>query len=259
MPLDPEFKKHLRSLTREVQESISDELEQHKRQLVYDAHQTHNGAAVPIAYKDAALYSTEQRVRRTIQKYIEAVEIWGISVDAAFEGDMLKEFWSLTSGPIHLQFPPMISRPTLPAVQQSYAQERGRLAKRLVNEGTNRMRELKMKMQRVNRAAQAPTTNISNTFNAPVGTANIGSTVHVTNNLTVTAQILDDMDRISEGNPQLQAVALEIRNSQNQGPSAIEKLQKWATLLNAVGGLAEKAHQYFPRIEVLLSQLKHIG
>jgi hypothetical protein len=198
----------------------------------------------------------EFRLSRTIEKYIEAVEIWGISIDAAFENDMLKEFWSLTSGPNQLQFPPMIFKPTLPAVQQSYAQERGRLAKRLVNEGTNRLRELKMKTIQAKRTAVVSTTN--NTFNGPVGNAYINSSVmQTTNNFTITAQILDDVDRLSEENSELQSAALEVRNAQAQGTNIIDKFQKWASLANTVGGLAEKIRQYYPHIAALIEHFTH--
>jgi ribosomal protein S15P/S13E len=148
MALDAEFKKHLHSLMVEVYEQTADEIEQHKRELVFKAQQTHNAAAPPIAYKDAELYRMEFRLSRTIKKYIEAVEIWGYPIDAAFETDMTKEFWSLTAGPNQIQFPPAINgRTHAQAVNHSYAMERQRLAAQLVREGTNRMRELKMKMK----------------------------------------------------------------------------------------------------------------
>lgn len=148
MALDAEFKKHLHSLRVEVYEQTADEIEQHEREIVFKAQQTHNAAAPPIAYKDAELYRMEFRLSRTIKKYIEAVEIWGYPIDAAFETDMTKEFWSLTAGPNQIQFPPAINgRAHAQAVNRSYAMERQRLAAQLVREGTNRMRELKMKMK----------------------------------------------------------------------------------------------------------------
>ena len=91
MPLDAEFKKHLHSLMVEVYEKTIDETEQHKRELIFKAHQTHNGAAPPLAYKDAALYSMEFRLSGTIAKYIEAVAIWGYAIDAAFETSVIAE------------------------------------------------------------------------------------------------------------------------------------------------------------------------
>jgi hypothetical protein len=147
MALDPEFKKHLHSLMVEVYEQTVDEIEQHKRELLFRAQQTHNAAAPPIAYKDAELYRMEFRLSRTIQRYIEAVEIWGVPIDAAFETDMIKEFWSLTAGPNQIQFPPMMYRGNRQAIQSSFARERERLAAKLVREGRNRLRELKMKIK----------------------------------------------------------------------------------------------------------------
>jgi hypothetical protein len=254
MPLDAEFKKNLHSLMVEVYEKTVDETEQHKRELVFKAHQTHNGAAPPIAYKDAALYSMEFRLSRTIEKYIEAVAIWGYPTDTAFENDMIREFWSLTAGPNQIQFPPAIKGQHAQALQGSYARERSRLAAKLVREGTNRLRELKMKTAQAKRAAAGSTTNNFNTvFNAPVGTANIGSTIHVTNNVTVTTQLLQDIEQVSEGNPELQSAALELRNAHAQGVGTIDKLQKWATLVNTVAGLAEKIHQQYPHVASIVS------
>jgi hypothetical protein len=147
MALDPEFKKHLRSLFVEVYEQTVDEIEQHKREVLFKAQQTHNAAAPPIAHKDAALFGMEFRLSRTIKKYIEAVEILGYLIDATFEADMIKEFWSLTAGPNQIQFPPMMYRGNRQAIQSSFARERARLATQLVREGSNRLRELKMKMK----------------------------------------------------------------------------------------------------------------
>ena len=106
MALAAEFKKHLHSLMVEVAESTSDERTQYKRERIWQTQQTHNGAAMPIAYSDAELHSIEIRVGQTIQKYIEAVDIWGFSIDAALEKEMIQQFWSLTAGPNQLQFPP---------------------------------------------------------------------------------------------------------------------------------------------------------
>jgi hypothetical protein len=128
MSLDPEFKKHLHSLMVEVYEKTVDATEQHKRELLFGARATHNAAATPIAYKDAALYAMEFRIDRTIERYIEAIAIWGCPIDTAFETAMIKEFWSLTAGPNQLQFPPAIRGQHPQAVRGSYARERQRLA-----------------------------------------------------------------------------------------------------------------------------------
>ncbi len=256
MPFDPEFKQHLHSLMVEVYEKTHEEAEQQERELLFKAQQTLNAAAPPIAKKDAALYSMELRVSKTIEKYIEAVAIWGYSIDAAFEKDMIKEFWSLTAGPNQLQFPPAIRGQHVQAVQGAYARERERLAFRLVREGTNRLKELKMKTTQGKRATESTTNNI---FNAPVGNAFINSSVvQTTNNITITAQTLDDIDRLSEGHSELQSAALEVRNAQIQGANVVDKLQKWAVLANAVAGLSEKIHQYFPQIAALIEHLKHV-
>lgn len=238
----------------EIAEKTQDEWVRHKNELVGKAIATHNSAATPIAYKDAELYRMELRLSKTIEKYIEAVSIWGYTIDATFERDMTNEFQSLTAGPNRVQFPPAIRGQHAEAVQGSYARERSRLAARLVREGTNRLRELKMTMAQAKRTAAANTTN--NTFNAPVGSAFINSSVvQTTNNITITTQILDDIDRLSaDTSSELQSAALEIRNAQAQGKSVVDKLQKWATLANSVGGLAEKIHQHFPHLAALISQ-----
>jgi small-conductance mechanosensitive channel len=157
MPFEPEFKKHLHSLLVEVSENTMDQIVQHKRELLFNARATHNSAATPIAYKDAALHAMEFRVSRTIEKYIEAVSIWGYSIDTAFETEMQKEFWGLTAGPSRLQFPPAIKGQHVEAVQGAYARERQRLAMRLVREGSNRLRELKMKNIQTKRSADGTT------------------------------------------------------------------------------------------------------
>lgn len=256
MPLDAEFKKHLHSLMVEVYEKTIDETERHKRELVFKAHQTHNGAAPPIAYKDAALYATEFRVGRTIEKYIEAIAIWGYSIDAAFEKAMIQEFWSLTAGPNRVHFPPAIKGQHAEAVQGSYARERAQLANRLVREGTNRLKELKMKIEREKRSATGNTFNT--TFNGPVGIANIGSTIRVNNNVTITTQLLQEIYQISEGNTELQAAATELRNVHTQGTNVVDKLQKWVVLANSVGVLTEKIYQHFPQVATLIEHLKHV-
>ncbi|WP_157466897.1 hypothetical protein [Edaphobacter aggregans] len=250
MPLNAEFKKHLHSLMVEVYEKTIDEIEQHKREILYKARSTHNAAATTIAYKDAALYSMKFRLSRTIEKYIESVVIWDYSIDTAFEADMIKEFWSLTAGPNQLQFPPAIKGHQVQAVQGAYARERQRLAAQLVREGTNRLRELKMKTIQAKRTAGGNTTN--NIFNGSVGNAYINSTVQTTNNITT--QLLHDIDRISEGNSELQTAALELRNAHARGANSVDKLQKWATLMNTAGDLAEKIHQQYPHVASLISR-----
>ncbi len=253
MPFDPEFKQHLHSLMVEVAEKTSDECVQHKAELLWKARATHNSAATPIAYKDAALYSMEYRLSRTIEKYIEAVAIWGYSIDAAFEKEMINEFWGLTAGPNQLQFPPAIRGHQVQAVQGAYARERAQLANRLVRQGANRLKEMKMKTKQAQRAAEGTTNNI---FNAPVGNAFINSSVAQTI-INVSPQMLDDLDRISEGHSKLQPAALEVRNAHAQGANVVDKFLKWAALANTVVGLADKIHHY-PQIAAFIENLKHV-
>ncbi len=145
MPLDEEFKRHLHSLMVEVHGTTLDECVRHKNELLGNARATHNSAATPIAYRDAALFSMECRLRKTIEKYIEAVLAWGYSIDDKFEQEMIQEFWSLTAGPSQIQLPPAIRGPQIAAVQAEYGRARSRLANQLVTEGRNRLKELKMK------------------------------------------------------------------------------------------------------------------
>ena len=256
MPFDPEFKKHLHSLMVEVYEATHEEAEQHKRELLYKALQTHNAAAPPLAYRDAALFSMELRVRRTIEKYIDAASTWGYLIDEAFEREMIQEFWSLTAGPSQLQFPPAIRGQQLQAVKGDYARARSRLAHSLVREGTNRLKELKMKTRQAKISTEHTTHNI---FNAPVGNAFINSSVvQTTNNITITTPILDDIERLSEGHPQMQSAALEVRNAHSQGANVVDKLQKWAVLANTVAGLSEKIYRYFPQVAAIIEHLKNV-
>lgn len=260
MPLDAEFKQHLHSLMVEMYEKTIDEAEKHRRELVYNAQQTQNAAASPIAYKDARLYAMELRVGKTIDKYIEAVAIWGYSIDTAFEKEMIQEFWSLTAGPNQFQLPPFVKGQQVQAVQASYARERSRLAHRLVREGTNRLKELKMKNKRESKQPTgSPTTNI---FHAPVGNAIINSphsSVVQTNNITITTQTLNDIDQLSEGNAELHSAALELRHAHAEGKNVVNTLLKWVTLATAVGGLTENIYQHYPEIAHLIDGLKHIG
>lgn len=258
MPLDPEFKQHLHSLMVEVYEETYDEIADDKEKRVWDALQTHNDAAIPLAYRDAALYAIETRVEKTIEKYVEAVSIGGFETDPAFEKEMIQQFNLLTSGPKRLQFPPMMQRgPHIEAVQDEFARARTRLAIRLVRKGTNRLRELKMKRKQDNRITNS---GKAIQFNGPVGVAYVDSVVQITNNnFTLNEATLQDIDRVSEGNVELEAAAQEIRKTQERGTSPLEKIQKWATLLSTVAGLAEKVHQYHPRLEALISRLKQLG
>ena len=147
MALDADFKKHLYELMVEVADKTRDEEVMFKNQLVGRAVHA-NSSAMPIAIRDANLHALENRIGQTIAKYIEAVSIWGLTIDDTLERDMVNEFWHLTAGPSQLQFPPAINGSShAQAVNRSFAMERQRLANHLVREGANRLRELKMKMK----------------------------------------------------------------------------------------------------------------
>lgn len=256
MALDTEFKTHLHSLMVEMYDKTIDEIQQYKRQRLSEARQTHNSAAMPIAYKDAALKATEIRVGKTIEKYIEAVKIWGFEVTPAFERDMITEIQMLTAGPKQLQFPPGVRQSNhTQAVQGSYARERAQLTNRLVREGTNRLRELKAKVKR-ERGALTHTT--INNFNAPIGKLYNNSIDQSVNNFTISISELQQIDSLSEGHAELQALAQDIRNPP-PGSSMLEKVQRWATLVNSLAGISEKIHQHYPQIEALISSVKHLA
>jgi hypothetical protein len=242
---------HLRSLMAEVNSELVKSEAEYKAQLLWRARQTHNGAAMPIAYKDSALHAFQTRVERTIEKYIEALSISGIEIDAMVEREMINQFTMLTAGPRTLQFPPAIKTVNLQNIQSAYTRERQQVASHLIRQGTNRLRELKMK----NRKKQVIGSTM-NIFNAPVQRAYINSVDQSVNTFTITAPLLQDIDRISEGNLELQAAAEEIRKSSPQGAKLLEKVQKWVTLANSLGGLTERVYQHYPQIAALLSKVK---
>lgn len=251
MPLEHDFLKHLHSLTAEVNDELAKPEAEYKSQLLWKAQQTHNGAAMPIAYKDAALHALQTRVGRTIEKYIEALSISGIAIDATVEKEMIHQFTMLTAGPVVLQFRPALRSPNLQGVQSAYARERREVANQLVRQGANRLRELKMKNTKTQIIGS--TTNI---FNAPVQRVYSHSVVQSVNTFKITAPVLHDIERISEGNRELQAAAEEIRKSSPQGPKLLGKVQKWVTLLSGCEGLAEHAYQHYPQIAALLSKIR---
>jgi hypothetical protein len=155
MALNAEFKKHLRELMVEVALNLNDEEAHYRNALIGKAIQTHNDGAMPIAYKDAQLHAIESRVKKTIEKYLEAVSIWECEITPAFEKDMINEFIMLTAGPNSVHFPPAIQGHQVQAVQGAFARERAQLTNRLVREGTNRLRELKMRMKTAQKPSQS--------------------------------------------------------------------------------------------------------
>lgn len=148
MSLDADFKRHLGELTAEVSESLRRELEEHKRQLLWNARQTHNSAALPIAYSEASIYAFRTRVEKTIAKFLEALESCDIVVDGAVETEMLEIIRPLTVGVPSLMFPPGLNSPNLSAVQGEHARELIRVGSSLYRQAANRLREARIKATR---------------------------------------------------------------------------------------------------------------
>jgi hypothetical protein len=236
----------------EVSERLSKSEAEYKSQLIWNAQRTNNAAAMPSAYKDAAIHALQTRFEQTVERYIEALSTWGVKIDATVEKEMLKQIYLLASGPNSLTFPPGIRGCHVQAVQQSYAAERQRVAHQLCRDAANRLRELKMKSKQV---PQVVNTNVTHVYNMPNGRVYNNSVDQSTNYFEFTLPDLEAIDRISEGHVQLQEVAKELRAAYPQRATMLEKAQKWAVLLSSVEGMMEKVHQYYPQVEVFLRHL----
>ena len=145
MPLNEEFQHHLHEVMVASSLQVLDEIEKHKRELIFKAQQTHNGAAMPIAYKNAAIFSFKTRTQRVIDGYFQALEDCGMLIDADVERELLKLIGSLTSAIHPLTFPPGLRGQQLTAVQQAHVREVMRLGNQLQREAANRLRAAKMK------------------------------------------------------------------------------------------------------------------
>ena len=145
MPFDKEFEHHLHEVMVSASLEVRDEVERHKRELVWKAQQTHNGAAMPIAYSEAAIYAFKTRTQRIIDRYFQAFDDCGIMIDANVEREMLKQIEMLTGAQQPLTFPPGLRGPQLTAVQQEHARETMRVGNQLQREAANRLRAAKMK------------------------------------------------------------------------------------------------------------------
>jgi hypothetical protein len=151
MPLDDEFRHHLHELMVETSLALREKLAAHKRQLVWNARQTHNSAAIPIAYSEASIHAFRTRVRATITKYLDALEVCSIKVDASVENEMLQLIGALTSAAPSLTFPPGITSSNAGAVQRAHKMEMARAGSALYREAANRLREAKMRAQQGSR------------------------------------------------------------------------------------------------------------
>ena len=147
-PLTREFLHHLDELMRETAGSLRKELADHTNELVAAARKTNNSAGIPVAYSKASIDNFRTRVRATIDKYLDALENCGITVDAVVEREMLQRIHRLTHTHGSLTLPPMLKGPNVTAVKQSHAMAMAREGTALQREGANRLRELKIKASR---------------------------------------------------------------------------------------------------------------
>jgi hypothetical protein len=146
MPFNKEFEHHLHEVMVSASLEVRDEIDQYKRELVWKAQQTHNSAAMPLAYKEAGLYDFRTRTQRVIDRYFQALDDCGIAIDANVERDMLAQIGMVTGAQNPLTFPPGLRiSPQLASVQRAYGQEIARVGNQLQREAANRLRGAKMK------------------------------------------------------------------------------------------------------------------
>jgi TIR domain len=160
MPLTAEFKHHLHELMVETSDKLRDELNDYKRNLVWEAQQTHNAAAIPNAHSKASIHAFRTRVKATVAAYLQALENFGIDVDDGIELEMLALIGQLTGATPSLSLPPAVRSPNVEAVRRAQRMEASRIGNTLQREAANRLREMKAKSRRsratVNFAALAP-------------------------------------------------------------------------------------------------------
>jgi len=199
VPLDPEFRHHLHELMVETSDKLRDELNQHKRKLIWEAQQTHNAAAVPNAYSKASTYAFRTRVSATIASYIDALETLGIVVDDSVELEMLAAISQLTSATPSLSLPPALKPPNISAIQRAHKMESMRIGNALRREAANRLRELKMKAHRLATA----TTRSTMTRTEPFTIASVAKTLGDLKKLPVQQQVLLLLKRLIHIEPQV--------------------------------------------------------
>jgi acyl carrier protein len=182
MPLSAEFKRHLHDVMVEVADSLSDSQAKYKAELIGKARATHNGGAMPIAYKDAALHALRTRFEKTVERYFQALLEWGVRIGDDEEREMLTHIYALTSGP---------NQPNESAYQGDYARSRERLVHELQLSAKNKLREIKMhgllkaqdelrEAQR-QRELQPSVVNHHYTATGPNARVNVGSTDNSSN------------------------------------------------------------------------------
>jgi len=149
MALPKDFLHHLHEIAIEVSDNLRDEATARKEKLVFEAIRTQNKAAVSLAYKEAALQAFRERAEKTIERYIEAIEIWGIELDDSSEREMIAQVDKILAIPKHIQMPPGANHaPNHIAVQEAYSREISRMANTIRRKAANRLREAKMKVRK---------------------------------------------------------------------------------------------------------------
>jgi hypothetical protein len=161
MPFEKEFQHHLHEVMVAASLQVRDEVEQRKRELIFKAQQTHNGAAMPIAYSDAAIYAFKTRTQRVIDSYFQALDNCGIPIDADVERELLKMIGSLTSAVHPLTFPPGLRGQQLTSVQRAHAQETMRVGNQMQREAANRLRAAKLKNDKTTKPSSLASTQAS--------------------------------------------------------------------------------------------------
>jgi hypothetical protein len=199
VPLPPEFRHHLHELMVETSDKLRDELNQHKRTLIWEAQQTHNAAAVPNAYSKASIYAFRKRVSATIASYLGALETLGIIVDGSVELEMLAAISQLTNASPSLSLPPGLKPPNISAIQRSHKMELMRVGSSLRREAANRLRELKMKSRQI-----APgTTRAPMTRKEPFTIASVAKTLPDLKKMPLKQQSLLLLKRLIQIEPQV--------------------------------------------------------
>ncbi|WP_263378393.1 toll/interleukin-1 receptor domain-containing protein [Granulicella paludicola] len=145
MTLDKDFHTHLHELIVEASLNLREESAAYERKLVWEAQQTRNQAAIPLAYSRAAIHKFRTRVELVTEKYIAALTECGIEISDSVEREILSLIGALTSACHPLHFPPALKSLETSAIQRSYAMEHARTGSLLYKQAANRLRGLKLR------------------------------------------------------------------------------------------------------------------
>ena len=183
----------------ETSDKLRDEINQHKRKLIWEAQQTHNAAAVPNAYSKASIYAFRTRVSATIASYMGALEALGIDVDNSVELEMLAAISQLTSAAPSLSLPPGLKPPNISSIQRAHKMELMQIGNSLRREAANRLRELRMKARRLAPAKTGSTM----TRTGPFTIASVAKTLGDLKKLPVQEQALLLLKKLIHIEPQV--------------------------------------------------------